>query len=234
MMSGRPPSLGGTFVLVAVAGIVLLPSALNVAPPASAAAPYGDADCSDSVNAIDALLVFQRHAGFISGFSCPSALDPNADGFWDSRDALLILQFEAGFVAELGPLEYTLRITSGAAAVGQTVRVDVDLPGVLEPGLGGWTIDVTYDPAVVDLESCDPVQSGAICLPAFGKNTIRLSGESTQGLVGDVRLGSLGFQCVADGESRLDLNLQVFTEATDSPPRQVNVAYVHGRITCSS
>ena len=51
----------------------------------------GDVNCDGRVNAIDAALVLQYHAGLINSLPCLSNGDMNGDGRIDSVDAFLIL-----------------------------------------------------------------------------------------------------------------------------------------------
>ncbi len=56
----------------------------------------GDADCSGSINAVDALHVLRRVAAFPSEPPCIAAGDTNCDGQIDATDALRILRATAG------------------------------------------------------------------------------------------------------------------------------------------
>jgi hypothetical protein len=63
----------------------------------------GDADCSGTVNSIDAAVVTQFDAGLIDALTCLEDADVNEDGSVNTIDAALILQFDAGLVARLPP-----------------------------------------------------------------------------------------------------------------------------------
>ena len=61
----------------------------------------GDADCSGSVDAVDAALVLQFDAALFAALPCPENGDVDADGRATSIDAALILQFDAGLIEVL-------------------------------------------------------------------------------------------------------------------------------------
>lgn len=64
---------------------------------------YGDANCANAVNAIDATIVLQFGAAFLPFVPCDGAADVNRDGSITAVDATLILQFVAGFIDTLPP-----------------------------------------------------------------------------------------------------------------------------------
>ncbi len=87
------------------------------------------------------------------------------------------------------------------------------------PGLGALTLDIGYDPAVVNLTGCevDPegVFDSAICNVAFLTNTVRISLLSLFGESGDQTLANLGFTGVgALGDaSSITLTVQSIADA---------------------
>jgi hypothetical protein len=81
---------------------VSLPTPTPPATPTPAGAA-GDANCSGSVNSIDAAVVLQRTAGLVGSVPCPALADVNGDGQINSLDAALILQFVAGLLGHLPP-----------------------------------------------------------------------------------------------------------------------------------
>ena len=63
--------------------------------------PTGDADCSGSVNSIDAALALQFTAGLVDSLPCSQFADVNEDATVNALDAVLILQFVAGLLDDL-------------------------------------------------------------------------------------------------------------------------------------
>jgi len=96
-----------------------------------------------------------------------------------------------------------LNLTCGQPPPEVTVRVDqgisIDALRVPAPGLGAFTIDATYSPAVLTPVECTAGPEGsfdmALCTPDFGPNTIRATGIRAEcGLTGDVRLAEMIFE----------------------------------------
>ncbi len=90
-----------------------------------------------------------------------------------------------------------LTIDSASMAVGSQAVLSVNALNVGPPGLGAWQIDVVYDPSVVVVAGCTAEQSG-VCNTDFASNTIRFTGASATGLVGDTTLAEIDFSCVAE------------------------------------
>ena len=91
----------GILAVAALIAAVLLwpkpgPATAGLAPPL-----FGDVNCDESVNSIDAALVLQLNAGLLSSLACADNADVNADGSINSIDAALILQYTAGLVSSL-------------------------------------------------------------------------------------------------------------------------------------
>jgi hypothetical protein len=86
-------------------------SSPSPAPTTPGALP-GDADCNETVNAIDGLKVLRFVSGLGSS-SCLDATDVDCSGAVDSVDALVILRFVAG-LHQTGLPEGCPGITAGA------------------------------------------------------------------------------------------------------------------------
>jgi len=123
----------------------------------------------------------------------------------------------------VGPMA-TVRIGSGASGTGGSVTVRLealDIPS--PPGLGAVTVDVRYDPAVVDATACaeDPGNDfdTALCNVEFQTDAVRLTAISTSGVSGDVRLADITFFCLGDvGEcSTLDVQVVTFADPSGNP-----------------
>ncbi len=70
-------------------------------PTATPAVVSGDADCSSTVNAIDAALILQYVARLVATLPCPDSADANGDSNVSATDAAFVLQFVAGLISHL-------------------------------------------------------------------------------------------------------------------------------------
>lgn len=128
----------------------------------------------------------------------------------------------------------TVMITSGSAAPGAQVSLDLTSNDVAAPGLGAWSIDITYDPDVVTPVSCE-TEHGAVCNTHFDENTIRTAGAAAIGFEGDTGLASITFECADSvGESAITVALPDFADATLGGPRQINPTIVSGKVSCTN
>jgi hypothetical protein len=131
--------------------------------------------------------------------------------------------------AEVSAAEATAAIGSATADVGEEVSVNLQALGIPEPGLGAWTADVTYDPAVVSLVACQP-HEGSVCGPQYRYDTDRITGASATGLPGDTILATMTYRCEAAGVGPLELDVSVFTGNTIG--QEIDYAVANGSITC--
>ncbi|MBI4491310.1 MAG: IPT/TIG domain-containing protein [Chloroflexi bacterium] len=112
----------------------------------------------------------------------------------------------------------TLSLQPAEAAVAPSGTVTVALQASLPSGrnLGAWTVDVTYDPAVVQAIACTTPTSGGLfaCNEAYAANTARVVGVASPGLAGTQTLASLTFRAVggSGSSSTLTLVIQDFTD----------------------
>ncbi|MBI4495059.1 MAG: IPT/TIG domain-containing protein [Chloroflexi bacterium] len=104
-------------------------------------------------------------------------------------------------------------VVPGATA---TVALQATLPGGLN--LGVWTVDVSYDPAILAVADCTS-STGSLCNTAFGASTVRVTGASATGLAGTQPLADLTFRGIgAPGTSgALSVAIQDFADASASP-----------------
>ena len=134
----------------------------------------------------------------------------------------------------------TVRIGSGVAVVGDGQNVRLEVLDVPAPGLGAYTIDVSYDPTIVDPVSCskdpDGVLDTALCNLNFERNdvkpdTIRTGGFRTdEGAVGTVALADIEFECIGVGTSGLALT---YIELADTTGANIPHVVANGSIVCS-
>lgn len=125
----------------------------------------------------------------------------------------------------------TVSAGSGATSVGLNTEIALRAMSVGEPGLSAWTVDVSYNPEIVNVTDCDP-EGGGVCNPAFGAHTVRANGTNLNGLVGDSTLATLVVRCKMQGSSELTVTLSVFADATIGGPLPIDAAVVNGKVTC--
>ena len=101
-----------------------------------------------------------------------------------------------------------------------------------EPGLGAWTIDIYYNADLVNLVECS-AEHGGLCNPEFHDNAARIAGSTAQGLEGEFVLGSLWFTCKGEGESHLEIDINVLADGTLGGPQPIEPEVKHGEISCS-
>jgi hypothetical protein len=102
------------------------------------------------------------------------------------------------------------RIDSSSVPTGGEGGVDLQALDLPAPGLGSWTIDIEFDPDILAPVQCRafggstcsgvPGEGGAAGSPG---NSVRIAGANATGILGDVRLATVRFECRAEGASRL-------------------------------
>ena len=122
-------------------------------------------------------------------------------------------------------------ISSGGAGVGDSDEVTLTATNISDPGLGAWTLDISYDDSLISAVDCTPEQGG-VCNPNFADGMVRITGASAGGLEGDSTLGVIVFECGTDGGTS-DLTIGVFTfaDATIGDPTDIDVAVANGTFT---
>jgi hypothetical protein len=131
-----------------------------------------------------------------------------------------------------GPDSPTLTLGSATAATGANVPVDLKILGFKAPGLGAWTIDITYDTDVVSVKTCKPSQA-SVCNPKYDDNTIRVAGAVGLGLQGDTLLATLTFTCKHAGTSALKVSIDVLADGTIGAPQDTAANVGDGTVTCT-
>lgn len=120
----------------------------------------------------------------------------------------------------------SLGIGSADTTPGGTVVVNVTAEAT-SPGIGAFTVDVSYDDSLVTLSDCTSVPG--LCNPAYAAHTARLVGASASGLSGTVVLGTLTFQA-GQTEGVADLNVSI-AQLTDPESEAISVTAGNGAIT---
>ena len=127
----------------------------------------------------------------------------------------------------------TISVDSATTGVGLQTTVTLRAQKIAPPGLGSWSIGVSYDPALVSAVSCFAEHGGA-CNPAFDATSVRVSGVSLLGLSGDVPLATITFRCLAVGSGALTPSWRALSDATLGGPQPVAATAVPGTITCAA
>jgi len=142
-------------------------------------------------------------------------------------------------VAQVSAVSGTLSISSPTIDPGGQGTADLR-SNVPSPGLGAWTVDITYDPAAVSVASCAPAQGG-VCNPNFAANKVRITGASANGLTGDTSLGTITLHMLAatasacGAASPLSLATNVFADATIGNPQNITLtSTTNGTVTCAA
>ncbi|MEX2158189.1 MAG: cohesin domain-containing protein [Dehalococcoidia bacterium] len=129
----------------------------------------------------------------------------------------------------------SVQIGSGSAAVGEDGIVELSALDITAPGLGAWTVDVTYDPSVVTATACSATHGG-VCNAEFADDQVRITGAVAEGLEGDSVLGTITFECGdALGESPLEVDPFTFADGTlgsSGGPQPIDAETVDGTFTC--
>jgi hypothetical protein len=131
----------------------------------------------------------------------------------------------------------SIRIGS-ATASGGFAMVTVEALDMPAPGLGAWSMDISYDPAVVTAATCSP-ENGSVCNPAFDSDTVRLVGAHSTGLEGDNLLATITFECQTQGTSAVTVALNAgatFTglaDATPGGPLPIDATLQNGSVNCA-
>ena len=125
----------------------------------------------------------------------------------------------------------TVSVGSASLDTGKQASVDVQAAGIPAPGLGGWTVDITYDPAMVTVAGCS--SAGGLCNPEFAPNMVRVVGFDANGLVGDATLATIDVQCASTGSSSLKLTVVDLLDATPGAPAPIEAAVQNGSVTCT-
>lgn len=140
-----------------------------------------------------------------------------------------------GLVAmQVSAQDEMISIGSATAAPEEQGSVALEALDIGAPGLGAWTVDITYDSDVVSVADCVSHAAG-VCNPAYADETIRATGAVATGLEGDTTLATITFECgESEGSSTLDLAVQVLADATAGDPQDIDAAEITGSFTCTA
>src|SRR3972149_5627551 len=110
---------------------------------------------------------------------------------------LLIASSLVAAAAVLAGLLWAASASAGSAQVqsGQQAAVSVQAQGVPSPGIGAFTVDVTYTSTIVDPVGCQ-AGAGFFCNTDYAPGKVRCGGFDPYGRTGNVALCSITFQAV--------------------------------------
>jgi hypothetical protein len=155
-----------------------------------------------------------------SGDACPS-----------EREVLNGILDEDGCADERkqGPHLY---VSSVRMAVGEQGVIAIVGSGFAEPGLGAWSMNLKYVSGRAKAVSCANLNESAACNPAFAQNMVRISGAAATGLVGDIVLASVAFECRTRGPGILKLEVDTLADGAAGAPKDIAVGTSVGLLTC--
>jgi hypothetical protein len=123
-------------------------------------------------------------------------------------------------------------VSSLETTIGSQGKVVLGTSGIAEPGLSSWSIDLYYNDKLLSVKSCEPLQEHSICNAEFEKGMIRVVGSNVEGLVGESDLASIVFTCNEKGEGKLELELNVFADATIGHPQKIEASTTGSKVDC--
>ena len=139
-------------------------------------------------------------------------------------------------------LTAVVSIESGQVSQNGDVTVKVTAAVGAGANLGAATIEVSYDPSVVQVKTCTPDPGGVLnakqCNPAYAANKLRFNVASTSGLTGTVQLAELTFHAIAtSGAAALTVLPVVWVDAAGTAsivtPQHGQITIVSGTATVS-
>ena len=133
-------------------------------------------------------------------------------------------------------LTAVVSIESGQVSQNGDVTVKVTAAVGAGANLGAATIEVSYDPSVVQVKTCTPDPGGVLnakqCNPAYAANKLRFNVAATYGLTGTVQLARLTFHSIASsGATDLTILPVAFVDAAGAG---ISAAPRDGQITILS
>jgi len=208
----------------------------------TAAPPNSPGCCTDNANGngidydedmdgdtLDTLadgLAYDRSPGVdLDGDTIPDLSDC-ADGSITIIEDLLLVLAQAGHSCQA-----VVRMGSGDVPPGESITVPLEALAVAEPGLGAATVDIGYDPDVVDPTdwSGGPNFDMVQCSLDYTPNIVRCTAISATGAPGNSLVADITFQAVGQAGqcSVLDVAVVTFTDPDGNP---IPVAAEDGRI----
>ncbi len=147
------------------------------------------------------------------------------------------VEIEEGTITCAEPADL-ITISSLDLEVGQQGTVVVEAERVAQPGVGAWTLDISYDSSVVSFLGCvgGDLNVGASDVPTCGDeapSSVRVIGVSAEGLQPGTVLAELELRCDRPGETDLRTDVDIWSVASIAVPGQTpGVEVRDGSITC--
>lgn len=130
--------------------------------------------------------------------------------------------------------ELGLIIGAPRATVGEEMSVDIEARDMRATGLGAWTLDIMYDPDLLDATFCATGVGFSACNPDFANGTVRLNGASIESFPeeGALALATMLFKCLAPGEAQLTVVPRILVDQTLAEPQPIDATVQSGSFTC--
>jgi hypothetical protein len=126
----------------------------------------------------------------------------------------------------------TVRVGSLSQGIDQVGAVYLEARDMPLPGLGAWTINVSYDGDIVEATACAGL-AGGLCNATYDVDTVRAVGATgSSGHTGNTDLAVLSFRCLEPGESALHVTLFVLVDGSTGDPQPIQASTQDGVITC--
>ena len=217
----------------------------------------GDVSCDNLINVVDGLYILQYDVGARSAAnSCPLAsgtllldnCDVSQDKTCDSVDALFILQCDVDISNTFCPARFPAQSRANKQATesagGAIVEVGthdvsssstVNVPVSVNLGnnqLGAATIQVRFDPHIVQVTACEVANALVGECHADNENgRISFNALSVYGVTGNITLAEITLQGSSSGTSLLDVGIQTFANPTGE---RMAVSDVDGEVNVTS
>lgn len=130
--------------------------------------------------------------------------------------------------------ELILTVSIPRIAVGEEMSVDIEARDMRATGLGAWTLDIMYDPDLLNATFCATGVGFSVCNPDFADGTVRLNGASTEAFPeeGALSLATILFKCLAPGEAQLTVVPRILVDQTLAEPQPIGATVQSGSFTC--
>ncbi len=206
---------------------------------------YGDSNSDGKVDIVDAQLIAKYLVDSVSENELDRrASDVNRDGKVGIGDALLVAKLDAGLIESL-PVEAsdngvegqeaTVSVDSATISPDGTKTVDVEVKDVPDPGLGAYSLTVSYNPGLIEVIGIEGGESPFNSVTSNVENEkVMLSGfHASDSEVSKAVVAKIKFRAVGEKGETTDLNLKV-REVYDAEARKISATSSDGTIEIGS